>query len=114
GEVRFVVEDSGRGIARDDLERVFERFYQGEGGGRGGGLGIGLYVARGLVRAHGGRIWAESEPGRGSRFAFTLPAVEDGASTRPNRARTRRLARAGLERLGTNVETFEPARAQRG
>ncbi len=114
GEVRFTVEDSGRGIAREDLERVFDRFYQTSGGARGGGLGIGLYVARGLVRAHGGRIWAESEVGRGSRFSFTLPTVEGSASTRPLRARTRRLARAGLERLGANADACDLREQQRG
>lgn len=69
--------DTGEGIAGEELERIWERFYRGERSRareRGTpGVGLGLAIARGLVEAHGGRIWAESEPGRGSRFTFTIP-----------------------------------------
>ena len=74
--IRFAVRDSGAGIARDDLDRVFERFYKGERSRTGGGTGLGLSIARHVVEAHGGTIRAESEgPGRGSTFSFTLPSV---------------------------------------
>ena len=67
------IEDHGVGIASDVLPRLFERFYQGQEPGVSTGLGLGLYIARMLVDAHGGRIWAESEPGQGSTFAIALP-----------------------------------------
>jgi PAS domain S-box-containing protein len=67
------IEDHGIGIAGDVLPRLFERFYQGQDPGVSTGLGLGLYIARMLVEAHGGRIWAESEPGQGSTFAISLP-----------------------------------------
>jgi len=71
GQVR--IEDHGIGIAADVLPRLFERFYQGQEPGVSTGLGLGLYIARMLVEAHGGRIWAESEPGHGSTFVISLP-----------------------------------------
>jgi signal transduction histidine kinase len=71
-DVRLVVEDSGVGIAADRLTTIFERFSQGGRSDR-KGLGLGLYIARRIVEAHGGKIWAESEIGRGSTFYFTLP-----------------------------------------
>ena len=71
-ELRFCVSDTGPGVPADMLEAVFERFWQvGKNDRR--GLGLGLYISKCIVEAHGGRIWAESEPGRGSRFWFTLP-----------------------------------------
>ena len=68
----FTVRDSGRGIAADEIEAIFERFSQGGLPDR-RGLGLGLYIARSIVGAHGGRIWAVSEPGKGSVFHFTIP-----------------------------------------
>jgi signal transduction histidine kinase len=70
--VEFTVRDSGRGIAAEDLEAIFERFSQAGHPDR-RGLGLGLYIARCIVAAHGGKIWAESEPGKGSVFHFTIP-----------------------------------------
>lgn len=70
--VRFSVRDTGRGIAPEDLPRVFDRYWQGESSGE-AGAGLGLAIAKGVVEAHGGRIGAESEPARGSTFSFTLP-----------------------------------------
>jgi PAS domain S-box-containing protein len=71
-EVRVVVVDTGAGIAADQLPHVFGRFWQARAGDR-RGIGLGLAIAKGLVEAHGGRIWVESVPGRGSSFFFTLP-----------------------------------------
>jgi signal transduction histidine kinase len=78
-EVRVSVADDGPGIAPEDLSHVFDRFWRG-GKPRVEGSGLGLAIARELVRAHGGRIWVQSQPGRGSVFHFTLPLA---ASPRP-------------------------------
>jgi signal transduction histidine kinase len=77
GEVRVAVADTGPGIAPADHDRIFEEFQQaGAGDGeRPEGTGLGLALSRRLVELHGGRIWVESEPGRGSTFTFTLPVV---------------------------------------
>jgi signal transduction histidine kinase len=74
-EVLFSVRDTGAGIAAEHLEHVFDRFWQHRGEGRRRGTGLGLAIARGIVAAHGGRIWAESSAGGGSTFHFTLLAV---------------------------------------
>jgi signal transduction histidine kinase len=77
--VRFIVRDTGIGIAREEQGRVFERFYKGERSRAGSGTGLGLAIARHIVEAHGGTLGVESEgPGRGSAFSFTL-ALADGA-----------------------------------
>jgi signal transduction histidine kinase len=75
GEVTTSIADHGIGIASDDLPRIFERFYRPSAGRRAGGLGLGLYTCRVLVEAHGGRIWAQSELGKGSTFFFALPVA---------------------------------------
>jgi signal transduction histidine kinase len=75
GEVRVSVADTGPGIAADDLERIFEEFQQSQAGlEQREGTGLGLALSKRLVELHGGRIWVESELGRGSTFVFTLPA----------------------------------------
>jgi signal transduction histidine kinase len=71
-EVRFTVSDEGPGIDEEHLGSVFMKFF-GRSGERRAGTGLGLYITRGLVEAHGGRIWAESELGHGATFHFTLP-----------------------------------------
>jgi signal transduction histidine kinase len=76
GEICFSVADSGPGIREDDLTRLFRPFWQGRRGGR-EGAGLGLTIAKGIVEAHGGRIWATSEPGAGATLCFTLPAAEE-------------------------------------
>jgi signal transduction histidine kinase len=72
-EVRFAVADTGSGIEPEQLPHIFGAFWQARHADR-RGLGLGLSIARGFVEAHGGRIWVESEPGRGTTFFFTLPA----------------------------------------
>jgi signal transduction histidine kinase len=76
-EVCFMVEDQGRGIPREKLGHIFERFQQGDASDSRalGGTGLGLALCRSIVEQHGGRVWAESEEGKGSRFFFTLPAA---------------------------------------
>ncbi|MGI8827358.1 MAG: sensor histidine kinase [Chloroflexota bacterium] len=67
------VVDSGEGIAARDLPHVFERFYRGQKDRPRNGAGLGLAIAKAIVEAHGGRIYVESELGRGTRVSFTLP-----------------------------------------
>jgi two-component system phosphate regulon sensor histidine kinase PhoR len=71
----FFVRDTGVGIARKDLGRIFERFYKADQARTGGGTGLGLSIARHMVEVHDGYIWAESEPDMGSTFYFTLPTA---------------------------------------
>jgi PAS domain S-box-containing protein len=68
--VHFWVRDTGPGIPESDFPRLFDRFWQGDG--RRDGAGLGLPIAKGIVEAHGGRIWVESAPGAGATFHFTL------------------------------------------
>jgi signal transduction histidine kinase len=77
GDVRISVEDTGAGLERETASRMFERFWRkDQARARGnGGSGLGLAIARGLVEAHGGRIWAESGRAGGARVSFTLPAA---------------------------------------
>jgi len=71
------VTDDGPGIPPEDLPHLFERFWRGDRARRRatGGSGLGLTIARSLVEAHGGRLWAESVEGEGSTFAFALPVL---------------------------------------
>lgn len=78
-ETLFFVRDSGPGIPADELPNVFTRFWQARETMR-DGTGLGLSIAKGIVIAHGGRIWVESEPGRGAIFYFTVFSRHDGAS----------------------------------
>ena len=72
--MRVTVRDTGGGISEDQLERVFERFQQSDAGlSRRGGAGLGLTISRQFVELHGGRMWAESSPGRGTAVHFGLP-----------------------------------------
>jgi signal transduction histidine kinase len=71
-DVRFRVSDTGPGISTLEMPRLFEAYWKGTGTGQ-QGTGLGLYIAEKIVRAHGGRLWAESQLGAGSQFLFTLP-----------------------------------------
>ena len=103
--VAVSVTDEGRGIAAERLPHLFRKFSRLEGEDRGrdiAGSGLGLAICKGIVEAHGGRIWAESDgPGLGARFTFTIPVAQDAAigaanllvrSSRVERERTRILA----------------------
>ncbi len=74
--IRFEVRDTGEGIPKEHLERIFEKFYRVPGA-RSGGVGLGLYISREIVHAHGGEVGVESTPGRGSTFWFTLPRASE-------------------------------------
>jgi signal transduction histidine kinase len=73
--VEVVVKDSGPGFAEQDISRIFEKFYRGEQARSRatGGAGLGLAIARGIVDAHGGKMWAENEGDSGAVVGFTLP-----------------------------------------
>jgi two-component system phosphate regulon sensor histidine kinase PhoR len=72
----FSVKDTGIGIPSDDLSRIFERFYKADRARSGGGTGLGLSICRHLVEAHDGKIWAQSRPGKGSIFSFSIPILK--------------------------------------
>jgi PAS domain S-box-containing protein len=77
------VQDQGVGIAAHELEKIFERFYQAASGTsthKAGGVGLGLAICKGIIEAHKGRIWAQSEIGKGSAFTFALPLFQREAS----------------------------------
>jgi two-component system sensor histidine kinase VicK len=80
GYVKVTVRDNGIGIPARDLPKIFERFFQVEEHltRKHGGMGLGLSVAKSMIELHGGRIWAESEEGKGTTFTFLLP-VEGAA-----------------------------------
>jgi signal transduction histidine kinase len=74
GGVRFSVADTGPGIPQEQLTKVFGHFWQADPADR-RGIGLGLTIAKGIVEAHGGRIWVESPPGQGATFHFKLDTV---------------------------------------
>ncbi len=78
--VRFIVEDTGAGIDADHLPRIFERFYRAPGQEGRTGIGLGLAIAKEIVEVHGGSISAQSKPGEGSRFAFSLARADRNAT----------------------------------
>jgi signal transduction histidine kinase len=81
GGVRISLSDTGIGISQDNLSLIFDEFKQAETGGRDprSGAGLGLAISRQLTTLMGGRIWVESELGKGSTFHFVLPAYEEEA-----------------------------------
>jgi signal transduction histidine kinase len=81
GEARLWVADSGAGIPVEEQERVFERFYRGDGS-RAEGSGLGLSIVRAIAEAHGGRVDLDSAPGRGSRFTVVIPTRASRATQR--------------------------------
>jgi len=73
GFIEIHVRDNGAGIPASELPRIFDRYWSVRRNAPKGGTGLGLAIARGIVEAHGGRLWAESEVGKGSTFRFTVP-----------------------------------------
>jgi signal transduction histidine kinase len=78
--VRFAVSDTGPGIPKEHLHDIFSPYWQAKRAER-LGAGLGLPIAKGIVESHGGRIWVESEPGKGTTFFFTLPVAEEAATS---------------------------------
>jgi two-component system sensor histidine kinase KdpD len=85
------VRDQGVGISSNEIEKIFERFYQAASGTsshKAGGVGLGLAICKGIIEAHKGRIWAQSELGKGSVFTFTLPLFQrEGSKTESQRTK---------------------------
>lgn len=81
-DVRFSVRDNGPEIPADHLPYLFSRYGKAEAGGR-RGAGLGLYIAKGIVEAHAGKVWVDSAPGKGSTFFFTMPSVDMPPETAP-------------------------------
>ena len=97
--VAVAVSDEGRGIPSENLPLLFRKFSRTQMEEQGGETGLGLAICKGIVEAHGGRIWAESDgPGLGARFTFTLPVEVIGAATGLVRAATHARHRPGGER----------------
>ncbi len=86
-DVQIVTEDQGLGIPSDQLERVFEPFYQASNNTGDDGAGLGLFLAREIVERHGGKIWIESEVGQGTRVTMALPIVSSGEARETREAR---------------------------
>jgi signal transduction histidine kinase len=81
GTVIFEVQDDGPGVSAAHQSRVFERYWRSDGMGK--GVGLGLYIAKGIVEAHGGHIWVESSPGHGASFLFEIPPSLPSSAREP-------------------------------
>ena len=87
-EVIVEVADRGPGIPPGEESRIFDKFYRGKSA-REGGVGLGLTICRGIVEAHGGRIWVENRPGGGALFQFTIPLSEKQPAVEMEQAQVR-------------------------
>src|SRR5207245_70017 len=78
-EVIVSVKDNGRGIPADAIDNIFKKFYQVDTSltREKGGSGLGLSICKGIIEAHGGRIWGQSQPNKGATFSFSIPKSED-------------------------------------
>jgi len=82
GDLEIRIEDRGAGIPPEDLKRVFDKFYRIQRRDATRGVGLGLAISKGIIDAHGGRIWAENRPEGGTTVVFTLPLTSpDGVRT---------------------------------
>ena len=76
GEIKVSVKDNGIGISQQHLDKIFERYYRVQDHAvQFQGLGIGLFISNEIIQRHNGKLWAESEEGKGSTFYFTLPVT---------------------------------------
>lgn len=89
--VEIAVADRGLGISADEEQHIFERFYQLQPDQE-GGVGLGLTICRGIIEAHGGRIWLEERPGGGAVFRLTLPLEDNPPTVEPARTERDRAA----------------------
>jgi signal transduction histidine kinase len=114
GSVDVAVADTGPGISAEDLPRVFERFFRVDASRSrdDGGTGIGLAIARSVVEAHGGRIWAESEPGKGSTFTFELPVASAEGEAASGARMPEPSVWSGREHAGGGSRTRETRRVE--
>jgi signal transduction histidine kinase len=114
GSVDVAVADTGPGISAEDLPRVFERFFRVDASRSrdDGGTGIGLAIARSVVEAHGGRIWAESEPGKGSTFTFELPVASAEGEPASGARMPEPSVWSGREHAGGGSRTRETRRVE--
>jgi signal transduction histidine kinase len=117
--VEATVEDRGIGLSREELSRLFQKFARADRKEvrEVGGTGLGLYISKSLVEMQGGRIWAESEPGRGSTFCFSLPAVKSrpapNAAAAPPSTGAGEPSRISVPSGGDNVERPPTSRQRR-
>jgi two-component system, OmpR family, sensor histidine kinase KdpD len=88
-EIQIQVLDHGPGIAPEHLERVFEKFYRLHQSENVSGTGLGLSISRGIVEAHGGRVWAENRPGGGAIFTVALPLPMQSVNAARQKSRSR-------------------------
>lgn len=79
--VKFTVKDTGRGISKENQQKIFQKFVQVENDPNPGAAGLGLAVSSEIVKAHGGKMWVESEPGQGAVFNFLVPVYKNGRDT---------------------------------
>ncbi len=119
GYVRCTVSDTGVGIPRQDLSRIFNKFTRLGNNPKGGteGSGLGLAISRILVEMHGGKIWAESEPGRGTRVSFQLPDYKNEKLFRErlrDEIEEARKAKEEISLLGIRLEQTETLKEQAG
>ena len=107
GMVRVNVRDTGAGVSPEELPRLFERFYKADKARRSDGTGLGLAIAKHIVQAHGGAIGAESPPGTGATFFFTLPLADP--TPHLSSATDAPAAAAGAQRLRSPESSSVPA-----
>lgn len=113
GYFKICVQDTGPGIPAADLENIFERLYQVDTPQQSSqqGIGLGLYICRELIESHGGKIWVESELGKGSTFCFIIPHSPSTAKTRllvvDDELQTRQLLQRNLELANFQVATAD-------